>query len=95
MVYYWRHHALLVVQVSVLNFHNHTMVRPVDPLLHMLQCRGYWAGVNSVRFLENFHEHAAELGQTFLNLIDIFIWEFTTRSMKYGTLWFTIGMHKD
>ena len=71
------------------------MVRPMGPLLPLLQCVNCWRGVDLVQLLKKIYEHAVELGQYILTFIDKRLWECTIRIMKYGPLIFTVVPHKD
>ena len=71
------------------------MVSPIVPLLPLLWCDEYWAGVNPVQFLENFHKHSAELSWFLLALIFSRLWEFTPKITKDVPLRFPVVPHKD
>ena len=65
----------------------------MGPPLHLIRYSGFWEGVNPVWFLENLRKHDSEIGQALLTLIDIYLYECISRSMKYGTLGFPFVMH--
>ena len=58
-----------MVQVAVIRVVDNGMVRLVGPFTPLLPCSSCWEGVNPVRFLGKFHEHAEALGQYILILI--------------------------
>ena len=60
----------------------------------MLWCSGLRAGINPVQFIENFLDNVAELGQSLLIFVDVFLWYFTSRSMNGCPLSFIFVPHK-
>ena len=67
----------------------------MGPLLPMLRRSNFCEGVDPVRFLEKFCKHAEEIGYALLTLIYGRLLESLYRSMKDGTLKFTIVPHKE
>ena len=67
----------------------------VGPLLPLVCGRNCWVGMNPVLFLEKFCKHAEEIGYALLTLIYGRLLESLYRSMKDGTLKFTIVPHKE
>ena len=64
-------------------------------LIPLLRFSGWWAGMDLVRFFENFCKHASEIGQALLTLINIHIWRCKSSSMSNGPSVFLIVPHKD
>ena len=70
------------------------MVRPMVPPLPMLRCSNFWAGVNSVRYLEEFCKQDAELGLYPRILIYRCLCECTPMRIKDAPLIFPAVTHK-